>query len=351
MITAYELLGVGPDDDAEELKHAFRKAAKASHPDIHAGDPNAAIRFRCIVIAYEILRDPEHRAAYDRLLKSNGILRDPEQRAAYDQRLKSNATLCGPEQRAACDRRLKSKRTISYTMRNFVSDAIAVTGLAVVLAVVMAGGHTRFAHISKTSVAAVKVVEVPARGPAEIAAVRPAARTDTTDRDEPRDKLADVEVPNVATAPSVVVSPANSGDALGIANGGPALSAAGPDTEVTSIVNAFGAPIDQADAKTDDDDLKKNSRIEPLDQNKALPVGVQFPSLEKDNGVPKSPSSDLTISKRDMKKPVTPRMVAKRQATNHTPGKQVSLENRNTSACSDFQTCSGRVPPLFGVGF
>ena len=72
----------------------------------------------------------------------------------------------------------------------------------------------------------------------------------------------------------------------------------------------------------------------------------------------KSSPSDLTISDekhdmktRDMNKPVRPRMVAKRQATNHTPGKQVPLENRNTSACSDFQTCSGRVAPLFGVGF
>jgi curved DNA-binding protein CbpA len=379
MIDLYELLGVRPDDDAEGLKHAFRKAAKASHPDIHAGDPDAPTRFRCIVKAYEILRDQEQRAAYDRLLKSNAILRGPEQRAAYD-------------------RLLKSKRTISYTMRNFVSDAIAVAGLAVVLAVVMAGGYTLFAHISRTSVAAVNVVEIPARGPAEIAAVQPAARTDTTDQDEPRDKLADVELPNIATAPSAVASPANSGDALGIANGGPAWSAAGPDTEVARIV-AFGAPIDQAEAKTDDD-LKKNSGIEPLDQNKALPVGVQFPSLEKDNGVPKSSSSDLTIfdekhdlktrdmkkpvrprmvakrqatnhtpgkqasssdltisdekhdmKTRDMKKPVRPRMMAKRQATNHTPGKQVSLENRNTSACSNFQTCSGHVPPLFGVGF
>ena len=40
---------------------------------------------------------------------------------------------------------------------------------------------------------------------------------------------------------------------------------------------------------------------------------------------------------RDMKKPARPRMVTKRQATNHTAGKQVPLKNRNTSASLTFK--------------
>jgi curved DNA-binding protein CbpA len=70
MQNLYDLLGVRPDDDAETLKSAFRKAAKATHPDHHGGDPKAAVRFRQISAAYEILRDGEQRAAYDRLLES-----------------------------------------------------------------------------------------------------------------------------------------------------------------------------------------------------------------------------------------------------------------------------------------
>jgi curved DNA-binding protein CbpA len=66
----YDLLGVRPDDDAEAIKGAFRKAAKANHPDHHGGDPQAAARFRQISLANEILRDTELRAAYDRLLES-----------------------------------------------------------------------------------------------------------------------------------------------------------------------------------------------------------------------------------------------------------------------------------------
>jgi len=69
METLYDVLGARPDDDAESLKDAYRKAAKAYHPDRHAGDPEAVARFTRIVIAYDILRDPAQRAAYDRRLE------------------------------------------------------------------------------------------------------------------------------------------------------------------------------------------------------------------------------------------------------------------------------------------
>ena len=324
MTTLYDLLGVHPEDDVEGLKNAFRKAVKASHPDLHAGDPDAPMRFRHIVRAYAILRDPEQRLAYDRLL------------AFERDQLRS-----------------KSKRTISYTMRNFVCDAIVVAGLTVV----MAGGYTLFADISRPAVVAVKVVEVPARGPAKIAAIQP-ARTVTTDRDKPREKPVRVEVREAATAPSAVALEANGGGALGTANGEPALSSAGRHTAVAKIVNAFGTLIDRADTKAAADHLKKIYRVEPLDQNKALPVGVQVSSLEKGNGVLKSSSSDLTISdekpdlkSRDIKTPERPRTVAQRQATNHTSLKHASLEDRHTSACSGSQSCSSYIPPLFGVGY
>ncbi len=69
MATLYDLLGARSDDDAERLKSAYRSAAKANHPDRHAGDPEAVVRFTRIARAYEILRDPERRAAYDQLLE------------------------------------------------------------------------------------------------------------------------------------------------------------------------------------------------------------------------------------------------------------------------------------------
>jgi curved DNA-binding protein CbpA len=68
METLYDLLGALPNDDAEGLRVAFRRAVKGTHPDINPGDPLAALRFRQIVRANEILNDPEQRAAYDHLL-------------------------------------------------------------------------------------------------------------------------------------------------------------------------------------------------------------------------------------------------------------------------------------------
>jgi curved DNA-binding protein CbpA len=68
MGTLYDLLGALPSDDAEGLRTAFRKAAKATHPDINPDNPDAALRFRELMRAYDILTDAEQRATYDELL-------------------------------------------------------------------------------------------------------------------------------------------------------------------------------------------------------------------------------------------------------------------------------------------
>ena len=68
MGTLYDLLGALPSDDAEGLRTAFRKAAKATHPDINPDNPDAALRFRELVRAYDILTDAEQRETYDELL-------------------------------------------------------------------------------------------------------------------------------------------------------------------------------------------------------------------------------------------------------------------------------------------
>jgi len=66
----YKLLGVGVDATAEELRAAFRREAKRVHPDAHphlAGEARLAQQRRFILLAqaYETLRDPARRRAYD----------------------------------------------------------------------------------------------------------------------------------------------------------------------------------------------------------------------------------------------------------------------------------------------
>ncbi|SMD09328.1 molecular chaperone DnaJ [Fulvimarina manganoxydans] len=62
----YETLGVSRDVDDKALKSAFRKLAMQYHPDRNPGDKDAEARFKELGEAYEVLKDPQKRSAYDR---------------------------------------------------------------------------------------------------------------------------------------------------------------------------------------------------------------------------------------------------------------------------------------------
>ena len=147
MMTLYDILDALPDDDAETLKDAFRKAVKANHPDLNAGDPDAPGRFMQIVRAKSILGDPELRALYDRMLDyESQQFRPPSKLTA-----------------------------IIDAMHNIVSDSIAV----IVLAVVLAGAYTLFTYVSKMSVSKGKVVEANLHEPANLASSMNATVSET----------------------------------------------------------------------------------------------------------------------------------------------------------------------------
>ena len=62
----YEVLGLGREVGEDEVKKAYRKIAFDSHPDRNPGDAAAELRFKEATEAYEVLRDPQRRAQYDR---------------------------------------------------------------------------------------------------------------------------------------------------------------------------------------------------------------------------------------------------------------------------------------------
>lgn len=191
MGTLYDLLGALPNDDAEGLRIAFRRAAKATHPDINPDDPDASLRFRQLVRAHDILSDVEQRATYDELL------------ALALQQPGSNS----------------NRTTVYQTIHKHASNTLAAT----IISGMLIGGYMLFGHVSKAlvipeeaievaargpaEVAAREPAEVAARGPAEIVALAPAGQPDATAPNEPPDKPESAGIPD-GTIATIPVAPA-----------------------------------------------------------------------------------------------------------------------------------------------
>ena len=64
----YQLLGVPREASREDIAQAWRRRARAEHPDSRPGDVAAPGRFRALAGAWHVLGDPARRAAYDQAL-------------------------------------------------------------------------------------------------------------------------------------------------------------------------------------------------------------------------------------------------------------------------------------------
>ena len=66
MADYYQTLGVARDASDDDIKLAYRKLAMKYHPDRNNGSKDAEEKFKEITEAYDVLRDPNKRSAYDR---------------------------------------------------------------------------------------------------------------------------------------------------------------------------------------------------------------------------------------------------------------------------------------------
>jgi hypothetical protein len=322
MKNLYDLLGARPDDDAEALRKAYRRAAKASHPDHHGDDQDAAARFTQIVEAYNFLRDAERRAAYNRFLE---FQRKPL--------------------------RAKLKRAISEAKHHILHDAVA----AAVLTIVLAGGYTLFVRISEIPVdeAAGITGDKPEVTLALQAAQRNVAERDNLDR---------VAAPLLPIVSGAVASAANDPDAFAMTKDEPVPRQAGQTIDVARHDDHSGVAIDQPSVEAAPG---KSQRVHPFDRHEMLSADVEFSVPGRHNFAPKASSSggdklgDKSFrpgggNTADLKGPkikisARPLPAVKPQAATRPPFKQALLQVRTTD-CTGFQSCSSAVPPLFGVG-
>lgn len=170
MPTLYELLEALPEDDADGLRAAFRKAAKAHHPDNNPDDPDAAQRFRRIVRAYAILSDDQQRVAY------NACLVEAQQQQAQN-----------------------SSRNIFSKFRRLAPDVVST----MVIAFMSIGAFLLVEKVSTMRLAPAQVQGISARASALTAAM-PTPPSETVGRATEHDKLDHVPVANEPAATDTV---------------------------------------------------------------------------------------------------------------------------------------------------
>jgi tetratricopeptide (TPR) repeat protein len=136
METLYDLLGALPEDGADDLRAAFRKAARSSHPDFNPGDPHAELRFRKIIRANEILSDREQRAHYDYLL---GV--------------------------ADAEKKEDSKRDVATTIHRLATGAMAAAAVSIVLL----GCYIVFGYVDNIPLVTAQAIDAPAAEPVKTA--------------------------------------------------------------------------------------------------------------------------------------------------------------------------------------
>jgi curved DNA-binding protein CbpA len=227
MQTLYDLLGALPSDDAEGLRTAFRKAVKGTHPDINPDDPDAAMKFRQIVRANDILIDDEQRAAYDHLLDL-----------------------------ARLEQVSESRHAVAAKVHKLASGVLALAGASVVTV----GGYLLFLHMSAAALTPAKMA-VAMRAPAGIAFGRPVTSSDAAGESSSSAKPESAGVSAEAIASSVganeesvsvvdigLVSDSNSflaRDVFASGNGEPAGASAEPGQATDPDPAASAADVDR----------------------------------------------------------------------------------------------------------
>ena len=202
METLYDLLGALPNDDADDLRAAFRRAVKRAHPDVNPEDPDAGLKFRRIVRANEILGDAEQRGAYDHLLEV----------ARLEQEQAAKQPLADAEERAAyapleLEQEQVAKHALTNEVHKVASGVMALAGISVVAV----GGYALVVQLSANAVTPATATTEAVREPAAIVVTGPAEEGAASVSAAPQETSGRADITTSAIVPAAETAPGREG--------------------------------------------------------------------------------------------------------------------------------------------
>jgi curved DNA-binding protein CbpA len=323
-ISPYDILGVPQNANDATIKSAFHRAAKACHPDLNAGDATAEQRLRQTLAAYEVLKNPEQRAAFDQHLK-------------------------------AC-RRKKAQRLAVPAFAGLGSAGIVA--IAVWLSV--SPPHTEMASRLQRVPLATEWKEVAASGDPKAIWAFAVRNSGTPESQLAQSRLVEL-IDAAVDVPTLQVLRLVAADAIAERARERLLHLEAWDfAQPNSVISAAAASESAAIKEVKDSSqaaevrtIKEAMRIDPMlqapERRAIQETKREEPALQPyEADKEETPAEEPAPARRGK---ILRNATAKLRATSPAPPPQAASASRSTPACSGSRPCASSVSTLFGVGF
>jgi DnaJ domain len=326
IISPYDILGVPQNANDAAIKTAFHRTAKACHPDLNADDPTAEQRLRQAVAAYEVLKNPQQRAALDQHLKA--YRRKQAQRFAVP-------ALAG----------LASAGAVAFGVWLSVSPS-----------------HTQIASSLQQVSLATEWEQIAASGDPKAIWAFAVRNSGSPESELAHSKLvglidATVDIPTLQVL-RLVAADAIAERARERLLHLKAWASAKPNSVVSAALASERSAIKEVKPEealaraAEDRTIKEVKREEPslqVPERKVIREAKRIePSLQPYEANKEAPSEEFAPA-RPAK--ISRNATARLRATSPAPLPQAASESKSTPTCSGSRSCAGSVSTLFGVGF
>jgi curved DNA-binding protein CbpA len=317
MISPYDILGVPQSASDETIKAAFHRAAKACHPDLHAADPTAEQRLRQAVAAYQLLKNPEQRAAFDLHLK-------------------------------AC-RRKKARRLAVPALAGLVSGG----AVAFVVWLSVSPSHTQIASSLQRVSLATEWEQIAASGDTKAIWAFAVRNSGSPESELAHSKLVGL-IDATVDIPTLQVLRLVAADAIAERARDRLIHLEALDPSPASQRAAIKEvkPEESLAQATEDRTIKEARREEPSLQETERKV-IQEAKREEPSLQPHETNKEAPAEESTPARPAksSRNVTAKLRATSPAPLPQAASESKSTPVCSGSRPCASSVSTLFGVGF